>query len=299
MWRDAAPPGKASSNLNVIFLSNRHLRTTYTAMSTVARTDKNPGLCAKLGQKIHLWLLKHNCTLHPMETRVLNNAVFLLTYDTSRPRFAWDQTSESWQFLLAQRHSDRHPSFPGLLLLRPCWQFRGTLYISVGFTHTTELYTTKHFEQLLFVSYGPDSCCPAVTVPSQYLDQPFFSLPFQKRLACLYLFHISLICQASHIMQTSERATNSEAAAKVYPPPAKSQPTCSNKMSPEVFSGEKKKKTPQIFAHVGHREQIKQNLENWTRPLSLHAVVYHLTFVTSSDYISLSWFNMHELLWKS
>lgn len=64
-------------------------------------------------------------------------------------------------------------------------------------------------------------------------------------------------------MQTSERATNSEAAAKVYPPPpAKSQPTCSNKMSPEVFSGGKKKNPPQIFAHVGHREQIKQNLEN-------------------------------------
>lgn len=44
--------------------------------------------------------------------------------------------------------------------------------------------------------------------------------PFQKRLSCLYLltyFH-NLVQYASHIMQTSEHAKNSEAAAKVYSP---------------------------------------------------------------------------------
>lgn len=79
-------------------------------------------------------------------------------------------------------------------------------------------FATKHLEQFLFVIYGLDSYCPVVTVTSQYLDQPFF--PFQKRLSCLYLltyFH-NLVQYASHIMQTSEHATNSEAAAKVYSP---------------------------------------------------------------------------------
>lgn len=239
MWKDAAPPGKANSNLNVIFLLNRHLRTTYMAMSTMARTDKIQVSVQNSGRKFIFGSSSTtaHCTRWKHESLTMQ---FFIDLWYELPQVCL--RSNIWVLTVLIG-----PKALGQTFFIPWFTAAAALRaVPRNFVHRCRFYT--HYWTIYNKTLWTTLLCQLWTwllLPCSHsslsISGSAFSSPLSKKtclsLSLPYFTNLSGLTHHANIRTCNKLWSSSKSVF----PPAKSQPTCSNKMSPEVFSGREKK----------------------------------------------------------
>lgn len=197
----------------------------------------------KYGRKIYFWLLKQNSTLHPS----LDNTILWLVRQKGS-RFENTYYYYIYIYIIYYSFSVQQSS-------------QAMLAVKRNLEHLCRFYT--HYPALTHLSFD-------------VWINPFF---FSKKSLYLVMYFNNLV---SHVMQhqRSNKAhrINIESA---FPLEVKVSLPVQTKCRSHSFI--KEKKTHQIFAHVGHQEQIKQrDLEYPKRLPSFETSPYSLLFFAYS-----------------